>query len=203
MLQLQSAFGVLALLAIAWALGEKPARGVVTAGGDRTCGHGSHGAGPDQAAAGGQGFRRHQRRRQHDIGGVPRRHILRVRLSRRRHAPIRPQGIRRGFHPGVSGAADHPGHERDDHAAVLDLPPVVRGMAWLLERARRRRPVGLSPPPTSSSAWSRRRVHPPYLAQLRAANSLVCSAAWRIAGTVLVLYAAARAIDRMRRRISH
>jgi hypothetical protein len=32
---------------------------------------------------------------------------------------------------------------------------------------------------------------------------LVCSAAWRIAGTVLVLYAAARAIDRMRRRISH
>ena len=39
MLQLQSAFGVLALLAIAWALGENRRTVVMAAGGDRTCGH--------------------------------------------------------------------------------------------------------------------------------------------------------------------
>ena len=119
MLQLQSAFGVLALLAIAWALGEN--RRAVSL---RQMAIGlavtvAHRAGADQAAAGGKSVRRHQRRRQHDRGRLARRHLLRVRLSRRRRAAVRSQGARRGFHPGVSGAADHPGHERADDAAVL------------------------------------------------------------------------------------
>ena len=98
---------------------RKPPRGLVAADGRRACGHRAHRAGAAQAAAGGKGVRRHQRRRQHHRGGVPRRHLLRVRLSRRRRPSLRPQGAGCGFHPGVSGAADHPGHERADHAAVL------------------------------------------------------------------------------------
>ena len=98
---------------------REPPRGLVAANGDRPCRHRRHRAGAAQAAAGGKGVRRHQRRRQHDLGGHARRHFLRVRLSRRRRAALRPQGAGRGFHPGVSGAADRAGHERADDAAVL------------------------------------------------------------------------------------
>ena len=119
MLQLQSALGVLALLALAWALGENRRAVSWRQAGHRAWRHDPHGAGADQIAAGGEGVRRHQRCRQHDRGRLPRRHLLRVRLSRRRRAALRSQSARRGFHPGVSGAADHPGHERADDAVVL------------------------------------------------------------------------------------
>ena len=92
-----------------------------------------------------QGVRRHQRRRQHDLCGVPRRHLLRVRLSRRRRAAVRPQDAGRGFHPGVSGAADHPGHERSDDAAVLlarAAPGRARHGVAAGAHARRRRRGG-------------------------------------------------------------
>ena len=52
---------------------------------------------------------------------------FRVRLSRRRHAAVRPEGARRGFHPGVSGAAGRAGHERADHAVVLLADPAAGG----------------------------------------------------------------------------
>ena len=37
--------------------------------------------------------------------GLARGNLVRVRLSRRWRAAVRPQGARRGLHPGVSGAA--------------------------------------------------------------------------------------------------
>ena len=53
------------------------------------------------------------------------------------------------------------------------LPPIVRGFAWLLgaHARRRRRGRASPPPPTSSSAWSRRRCSSaPISPRCRAAN---------------------------------
>ncbi len=142
MLQLQSAFGVFALLAIAWAFGEN--RRAVSL---------------RQAAIGlvvtfltavaliklpfvAHALRCHQRRRRRDFGGLARRHLLRVRLSRRRRAAVRPQGARRRLHPGVSGAAGRAHHERADHAAVLLARAAAGGARHgvaLGAHARRRR----------------------------------------------------------------
>ena len=56
---------------------------------------------------------------------------------------IRPQDAGRGFHPGVPGAADHPGHERADDAAVLLARPAAgrarHGVAAGAHARRRRR----------------------------------------------------------------
>ncbi len=92
MLQLQSTFGVFALLAIAWGLGEN--RGKVSL---------------RQAAIGlvvtlataviliklphrRARLRRHQRRRRRGLGGLSCGNLLRVRLHRRRRAALRPEG---------------------------------------------------------------------------------------------------------------
>ncbi len=137
MLQLQSAFGIIALLAIAWAIEREPPRGSLR-----------------QAAIGlamtlvtafiliklpfvAQRFRRHQRRRRRDRSRHPRRHVLRVRLSRRRRAAVRSQG-----HPAPTSSSRC---RRLPIVLVMSvlttllfywrvLPPIVRGLAWLLER---------------------------------------------------------------------
>ena len=140
---------------------REPPRGLVAANGGRTCRHRCHRAGAAQAAAGGKGVRRHQRRRQHDLGGDARRHFLRVRLSRRRRPALRSQGARRGFHPGVSGAADRAGHERSDDAACSTGASCRRSCAawhgcWSARSASAAR-WGCRPRRISFSAWSRRR----------------------------------------------
>ena len=119
MLQLQSAFGVFALLAIAWAFGEnRRAVSLRQAAIGLGC-HLSHRRGADQAAVRRARLRRHQRCRRRDLGGLARRHLVRVRLSRRRPRCRSTSRPRRGLHPGVPGAAGGAGHERADHAVVL------------------------------------------------------------------------------------
>ena len=161
MLQLQSAFGIVALLAIAWALGENRRAVSLRQADDRAGGDAAHRRDPDQAAVRRARLRRHQRRRRRDCRGLARRHLLRVRLCRRRRAAVRSQGARRRFHPGVPGAADRAGHERADHAAVLLARAAAdrarHGVAAGAHARRRRRGRTCPPPPTSFSAWSRRR----------------------------------------------
>ena len=142
MLQLQSAFGVFALLAIAWALSENRRavslrQAAIGLGRDL-----SHRGGADKTAVRGPRFRRHQRRRGRNFRRLARGHFLRVRLSRRRRAAVRSEGAGRGFHPGVSGAAGGAGHERADHAAVLLENPAAGGARHVVApgaHARRRR----------------------------------------------------------------
>jgi len=126
---------------------REPPRGLAAAGRDRSRRYLRHRRGADQAADRGAWVRRHQRRRRRDLRGVARRHLLRVRLSRRRPAAVRAQGTGRRFHPGVSGAADRAGDERADHTAVLLAHPAAGGArhgmaAGAHARGRRRgRPV--------------------------------------------------------------
>ena len=161
MLQLQSAFGIVALLAIAWAFGEN--RRAVS---PRQAAIGlvvtlltaviliklpvvAHAFGTINDAVGA-------------IAAASRAgSVLCVRLCRRRPAAVRPQGARRGFHPGVPGAADRAGHERADDAAVLLARAAAdrarHGLAAGAHARRRRRGRACPPPPTSSSAWWKRR----------------------------------------------
>jgi len=173
MLQLQSAFGILALLAIAWGLGENRravslrqmavglAVTVVTA------------LVLIKAAAGCKGVRQHQRCRQHHFGGPPALRPAPPSCSVISAAAPCPSISRRRvlIHPGISGVPI---------ILVMSvlttllfywriLPPIVRGMAWFLERT-----LGVGGPrsvcrrpPISFSAWSRRPLFiRPYLAQL-------------------------------------
>ena len=161
MLQLQSAFGVFALLGVAWAFGEnrravslrQAAIGLavtfLTAVALTKLPFVAHAFGAINDAVG-TDFRR-----------LARRHLVRVRLSRRRHAAVRPEGAGRGFHPGVSGAAGRAGHERADHAVVLLENPAAGGArhgpgCWSARSASAAR-SGCPPPPTSFSAWWKRR----------------------------------------------
>ena len=143
MLQLQSAFGVFALLMIAWAFGEN--RGAVSLrqvaiglavtfvtalvllklpsspgrSASSTTPSARSPRPPAPAPAFVFGY----------LGGGA--------------AAVRPQGAGRGFHPGVSGAADRAGDERADHAVVLLAHPAAdrarHGVAAGAHARRRRR----------------------------------------------------------------
>ena len=65
------------------------------------------------------------RRGRCDRGGDPRRHLLRVRLCRRRRPALRSEISRLRIHPRLSGAAAGAGDERADHAAVLLAHPAA------------------------------------------------------------------------------
>ena len=122
--------------------GEPPQR-FAAAGGHRAFRHPAHRHRADQAADRRARLRRHQRRRRGDFIGLARRHLLRVRLSRRRRAAVRPEGARRGFHSRVPGAAGGAGDERADDAAVLLAHPAAgrarHGVASGTHARRRRR----------------------------------------------------------------
>src|SRR5207248_3010363 len=107
---------------------ESP-RSFDTTGRGRPCRHTHHRNHPDQAAARGARIRRDQRCRRRDFFGLACRHVVRVRLSRRRRPSLRPQDARCGFHPGIPGAADRADHERPHHAVVL-LARSPAGRAW-------------------------------------------------------------------------
>ena len=75
-------------------------------------------------------------------------------------AAVRPQGARRRFHPGVPGIADRAGHERADDALVLLAHPAAgrarHGVAAWSARSASAAPSAFPPPPTSFSAWWKR-----------------------------------------------
>ncbi len=122
---------------------RKPPRCVAATGGHRLHRHVGHRRDTDKIAVRRPCLRRHQRCRGRDFGGLARGHLVRVRLSRRRHAAVRPEGARRGFHSGVSGAPHRAGDERADHTSVLLAHPAP-------SRARH----GVGP---GAHAWRRRR----------------------------------------------
>ena len=143
MLQLQSAFGVVALLAIAWGFGENRRAVSLEASRHRACCDACHRGSAAETAGGGARLRRHQRRGQCHLFRLARRLLLRVRLYRRRHAAVRSESARRGFHPRLPGAADRARDERADHAVVLLAHPSPRrarhGVAAGAHARRRRR----------------------------------------------------------------
>ena len=144
MLQLQSAFGIVALLAIAWALRREPPRGLAAS--RRRSGLSStlvtaviliklpfvahaFGAINDAVGAIAAASRAGTSFVFGYLGGGA--------------AAVRPEGARRGFHPGVPGAADRAGHERADDAAVLLARAAAdrarHGLAARAHARRRRR----------------------------------------------------------------
>ena len=196
MLQLQSAFGVLALLAIAWALSENRravslrqaavglAVTVVTALALLKLPLVAHAFGAINDAVG-------------TISAASRAGTSFVFGYLGGGAlPFDLEGAGRGFHPGVPGAADGAGHERADDAVVLLAASCRRSCAawhgcWSARSASAAR-WGLS---TAANIFLGMVEAPlfirPYLAQLtRSELFLVMTGGMAgIAGTVLVLYA--------------
>ncbi len=135
MLQLQSAVGIFALLAIAWVISEnrravawkQAAVGLALTFAIAVSA--SEGPGRHPRLCSDQRCRRRHCRRH------PCRHLVRVRLSRRWRAPLRAQGPGRGIRACAAGVATGAGHERSDHAAVLLAHPAA-DRAWLLLAAR-------------------------------------------------------------------
>jgi len=139
MLQLQSAFGVLALLALAWGFGEN--RGAVSlrqaaiALPSLRCSRSTHKM-PFVAHAFGVSMMPSV-----PFGGLARGHGLRIRLSRRRRAAVRFKSAGRGFILAFQALPVVLVMKRIDHAAVLlaHPAPVVRGMGGCGAHARGRR----------------------------------------------------------------
>ena len=127
--------------------------------------HACHCNHSDQAADRGARLRCHQRRRRRDFFRLARGHIVRVRLSRRRSPSLRPQDIRRGFHPGVPGAADRTGHERPHHPVVLLARAAAgrarHGVAVGAHARRRRRGRAVNRSKHLSRHGRGAAVHPP------------------------------------------
>ena len=148
MLQLQSAFGILALLAIAFALSERHSavswkQAAVGLAGD-VC----HRRRAVEGSLCRKSLRRHQRCGRRDRQRHARGHLVRVRLCRRRPPALRGEDARRGFRARLPGAAADPGHERADDAVVLLAHPAADRARLLLragadaEGRRRGRAVG-------------------------------------------------------------
>ena len=161
MLQLQSAFGISRLLAIAWLFSERRARGGVEAGRAGARRHRCHRGASCSRSRGRRRLRLRQPGGRRDRRCDPRRHVVRVRLSRRRPPALRAEDARRRIRPRVAGAAGAAGDERAHHAAVLLAHPAAGGARLLLGAASAPSASaarsGLRPRPTSSSAMSRRR----------------------------------------------
>ena len=123
-------------------LEREPSRRVVAAGaaGDGADRH-AHGPAAENPGVA-SSFRHRQWRGRCDRGRDPRRHLLRVRLCRRRHPALRSEIPRLRIHPGLPGAAAGAGHERAHHAPVLLAHPAAdraRLLVGARTHARRRR----------------------------------------------------------------
>ena len=162
MLQLQSAFGVVALLALAWAFGENRRAVSLRQAAIGLLRHPAHRRRADQIA------------RAWRMPSAP--STTRSARSHRPRAPalrfvfgylgggalpfdLKSPGD--GIHPGVSGAARRARDERADHAVVLLADPAAGGArhglgCWNARSGSAAR-SGSPPPPTSFSAWSKRR----------------------------------------------
>ena len=116
---LQSALGVFALIAFAWAVSENRRAVSLAADRRRARPHIRAGRAVPQGAADHARLRLGQSRHRRHRRGKPRRHLVRVRLYRRRRAAVRAEVSGQGIRAGVQRAADRAADERADHAAVL------------------------------------------------------------------------------------